>query len=168
MLRKGISFVAAAAGALLFGQFPEFFQQYLQRLGGSLDELRKRVAEIAADAATSGLDAEAYVATFLDSPPHALEGRRMEDSLTRLPELEEAYRVLSEAAPWERGGLFLSHSDATIAAHTFAAFKPAMPITVEGLAYGLFGAAVGLLLCSAGRRTWQWSRRTVQGKRQEA
>jgi len=168
MLRKGISVFAAVSGALLFGQFPEFFQQYLQRLGGSLDELRNRTLEIQTDAANMGLSVEAYVTSFLDSPPHALEGAHMQDSLTRLPKLEEAYRVLAEAAPWERAGLFLTHSDGTVAARTLEAFKPAMPATLEGVGYGLIGALAGLLLYAAGRRTWVWSRRNVRKRSQRA
>lgn len=168
MLRKGISVIAAATGALLVGQFPEFFQQYLQRLGGSLDELRDRAAEILADAAAKGLSAEAYIASFLDSPAHALEGARMQDSLTRLPQMEEAYRVLSEAAPWERAGLFLTHSDSLVATRTLEAFKPALPVTPEGLGYGLLGAAAGLLLLAGGRHIRRRVRRASQKKRQNA
>ena len=168
MLRKGTSLLAAAAGALLFGQFPEFFQQYLQRLGGSLDELRDRVVEIQADAAAMGVSVDAYVTSFLESPPHALEGARMEDSLTRLPKLEEAYRLLSEAAPWERGGLLLSHSDAVVAANTFEAFKPALPMTLEGLGYGLAGAGAGLLVAAVAGRSWRRFRRNTRKSRQEA
>ena len=50
--------LAAILGAALFSQLPEFFQQYLQRLGGHLDEARRlqestpalagRVTELAA------------------------------------------------------------------------------------------------------------------------
>ena len=32
-------------GAILFSQLPEFFQQYLQRLGGHLDEARRQLEQ---------------------------------------------------------------------------------------------------------------------------
>ena len=42
--------IAAAAGALTASQLPEFAQQYRQRLGGALEELRQVVADFDADA----------------------------------------------------------------------------------------------------------------------
>ena len=37
--------IIAGLGAILLAQFPQYFGQYLQRLGGHLNELRHRVAE---------------------------------------------------------------------------------------------------------------------------
>src|ERR1035438_6225201 len=42
-------------GAVAFSQIPEFMQQYLQRLGGHLDEARRQLDQLQAAAARSGL-----------------------------------------------------------------------------------------------------------------
>src|SRR5690242_13398700 len=42
-------------GAVAFTQIPEFIQQYLQRLGGHLDEARRQVESFAQVAALSNL-----------------------------------------------------------------------------------------------------------------
>jgi len=42
-------------GAVLFSQLPEFIQQYLQRLGGHLDEARRQLEQFRAVAAQSDL-----------------------------------------------------------------------------------------------------------------
>jgi hypothetical protein len=73
--------LAGLAGGGALAQFPEFYQQYLQRLAGRMDEVRQRADEIARDAVASGLDVQAYIARFLDSPAHAMEGERMAEAL---------------------------------------------------------------------------------------
>ena len=50
---KTVSAVGALAGLALFSQAPEFAQQYRQRIGGAVDELRIVVADFDRDAATS-------------------------------------------------------------------------------------------------------------------
>ena len=58
MLSKVITLVGGVAGAASFSQFPEFSQQYIQRMGGAVDELSRFVAEFDADAAELGLSRE--------------------------------------------------------------------------------------------------------------
>jgi hypothetical protein len=48
VLRDTVVGLFAAVGAALFSQAPEFFQQYLQRLGGALDELQRLRQQISA------------------------------------------------------------------------------------------------------------------------
>ena len=53
LLRNTMTMAFGLAGALTLSQAPEFAQQYRQRLGGALDELRRVVADFDADAAKS-------------------------------------------------------------------------------------------------------------------
>ena len=168
MVRNAVAALFACGGAVAFGQFPEFFQQYLQRLGGALDQVRQRGAEIIADAAAKGLSVESYIAGFLASPSHALEGLRMQDSLLKLSQMERTHELLSTAPAWQRSGLFLRYSDQALAEETLRAFQPALPITIEGLGYALTGGFLALLLYGAGRKTWRWSSaHKHHGKQQE-
>ena len=59
MLSKVITLAGGVAGAASFSQFPEFSQQYIQRMGGAVDELTRFVAEFDADAAELGLSRQA-------------------------------------------------------------------------------------------------------------
>ena len=59
-----LTVVAAAFGALVASQFPEFAQQYRQRLGGALDEMRQVVAEFDADAARNHLTREQALSNY--------------------------------------------------------------------------------------------------------
>ena len=71
MLRDILVALFGAGGAAVFSQAPEFFQQYLQRLGGALDELTRMNLQVPA--------AEARVAS-LTAARDALQGA---DALSR-------------------------------------------------------------------------------------
>ena len=67
-MRKSAFLICGFAGALLLSQFPEFFQQYTQRLGGRLDEVRAQVSSLEERAVESGKDLEAYLRVFPVAP----------------------------------------------------------------------------------------------------
>lgn len=144
--------MAGLAGGGALAQFPEFYQQYLQRLAGRMDEVRQRADEIARDAVASGLDVQAYIARFLDSPAHAMEGERMTEALESAARLDAAYGALAHAGAWQRLPLFVRHFDSALARDTGSLFQPALPLTFGGLIYALAGAAVGILAVMGGAK----------------
>lgn len=150
---------AALAGGGALAQFPEYYQQYLQRLAGRLDELHQRAQEIANDAAAQGLDVPAYIARFLDSPAHALEGERMADTLESATRLGTAYDALARADAWQQLPLFLRHLDPALARDVASLFQPALPLGLAGLIYALFGAAIGILAIGGGVKAIGLARR---------
>ena len=52
---KTVTIASAAAGLAIFSQAPEFAQQYRQRIGGAVDELKTVVVDFDKDAANSQL-----------------------------------------------------------------------------------------------------------------
>jgi hypothetical protein len=147
-------FVGLAAGILVaaaFGQFPEYAQQYTQRLGGAVDELRVIVANFDAQATQNGFDrAEALrryeIAgdTFL-----VAQGTDMARTISRYDDLSAALVELENATPFERLQNLPLYLDTDIGARTLEAYRPAVPVTVEGFAYAAAGLALGYLLASA-------------------
>lgn len=63
----------------------------------------------------------------------------MSGVLKRLSELEEAFSALQQAGPFTRWWFFLLKADPLIAKETFRNFRPGLPMTTEGLIYGLAG-----------------------------
>ncbi|MEC7965452.1 MAG: DUF2937 family protein, partial [Pseudomonadota bacterium] len=55
MIVRTLTLIAGLSGAAVTAQFPEFSQQYAQRLGGAVDELTAVVADFDASAQASGL-----------------------------------------------------------------------------------------------------------------
>jgi hypothetical protein len=137
-----------AVGAVLFSQLPEFFQQYLQRLGGHLDEARRQLEQFRQTAAASGLTLDRLIAQARAQadPAMARLGQVMADTSDRVGQLAASERALRGASAWSRPFVFLRHVDPAIAHATWAVFRPAVPTTFEGLAYALFGMAVMLAL----------------------
>ena len=136
------------AGALLLSQFPEFFQQYTQRLGGRLDEATRQVAALEARAAEAGKDLRSYVAAFLENPDADIrrEGRALAALPPRLARLRQAYTALTGAGRGWRAKSFVQHFDWDVARTTATAYAPAVPVTAESAVYAGAGFAGGAVL----------------------
>jgi hypothetical protein len=139
--------VLCVLGAVGLSQAPEFFQQYLQRLGGHLDEARRQLASFEAVARQSGITLQQLIDTTRAQPvePVAKLGNVIAETQARVESLAAAEAALREASVWDRPFVFLAHVDSSIAARTWEVFKPAVPVTAEGFVY----AAVGMVLALA-------------------
>lgn len=138
--------ILCVVGAVLFSQGPEFMQQYLQRLGGHLDEARRQLSGFQRTAQQAGMSLEQFIsqtASNQDTAVARLSGV-MTDAVDRVSTLQSAHDALLQAALWERPVVFLRHLDVAIARATGAVYKPAVPTTVEGLAYALAGMLIAL------------------------
>ncbi len=157
MRRPVLSSLSALVGAGLFAQFPAFYRQYLQNLGGRLDQAETQEARVRMAAQRAGLDLEAYLARFAESGEIVFRegGRVAVASLADAERLRAAVAALAEADPITRPAQFLIHLDPAAAAATAERFDPALPLTPEGLAYAavgfLAGAAVLRLAARAAR-----------------
>lgn len=141
-------------GTVMFSQIPEFMQQYLQRLGGHLDEARHQLANFTRTAAQSGLSLDQLIRQTSTNPDPAVAklGAVMSESATRVETLESARSALLDANVWSRPFVFLHHLDRQIASGTWQDFKPAVPTTIEGLIYALIGMLVLLSVYHFGIR----------------
>ena len=133
-------------GAVIFSQGPEFMQQYLQRLGGHLDEARRQLEQFKKVAAQSGLSLEKFIAQTNANADVAVAklGGVMSEADARVDHLETAQLAIQNASPLGRPFAFLQHVDAEIARATWEIYKPAVPTTIEGALYALLGMAVML------------------------
>ncbi len=131
-------------GAVVCAQAPEFFQQYLQRLGGHLDEARLQLAAFERAALAAGKPWGQFVADTLGNPDAGLAklGANMRDTAARVDELATAQAALLEASVWSRPWAFFTHLDVGIARAASAIFRPAVPATFEGAVYAALGVAV--------------------------
>ncbi len=147
MLTKSIRALAALAGAVLLSQFPAFYDQYLQRLGGRLDQARIEIARIEDAARQERLSVEAYVAVFLGDAksPVRRQGHVMQAQLGAFTGLEAAFAALRDASTAARPLRFASHVENDTARAALADFQPALPLGTEGMTYALIGMLGGLL-----------------------
>ena len=128
-------------GAVLCSQLPEFIQQYLQRLGGHLDEARRQLGQFQEIAAKSGLTFDQLMAKSIDASEATVArlGQLMHDTAARVDVLSSADAAIRGASILSRPFVFLRHIDFSIAQGTWGVFRPAVPTTVEGLVYAVGG-----------------------------
>jgi hypothetical protein len=135
-------------GAVVFSQAPEFMQQYLQRLGGRLDEARRQLEQFKKVATQSGLSLEQFIAQTNGNADRAVAklGGVMSEAGARVEHLETAQMAIQHASPLSRPFVFLQYVDGEIARATWSIYQPAVPTTLEGALYALLGMAVLLTL----------------------
>ncbi len=164
MIARIIILVLGLGGGVTAAQFPEFVQQYGQRLGGAADELASIVHAFDADAAVHNLTRAEALQRYEDSGDTFLgaRGRRMAETVRRYERLSDHRDALEEAAPFQRLAVFVRDFDPEFAQATLAVYKPAVPVTQEGIAHaaaGLLAGLVGGRLILSGTRVFRRSNR---------
>ena len=147
MVRTGrlIGLIGLVLTGAAAAQLPAFVQQYLQRLGGHLDEARYTVAQAATGDAYRALEPAAR-----DVVLRAAEAR--------VGTLAAAHDAIAGAGELTRPLVFIAHVDEAIAAATWRMFEPGLQLGWGGAAYGL-GAAMLTFLAVAGVRRLSRRRR---------
>ena len=154
--------IVKIAGGVLCGcalsQFPEFSQQYVQRMGGALDELHTVVSDFDSSAADAGYTREQALLAMTGS--NFLEARQTDNRRTfkRYEKLNDDYARLKDVNAFSRLAYVMRIRDGEVLKGTRHDFKPAVPVSFEGLGciaigfvigYGIFA---GLLRLAIGRR----------------
>ncbi|WP_296375945.1 DUF2937 family protein [Yoonia sp.] len=135
--------IGGLAGGAGLSQYPEFSQQYLQRLAGQVDALTEVVKDFDASALAAGLGREQALEELTGSPFLQSRQADMRRTFARHARLAENLMVLRDAGPLTRLTLPHHMGDTAILRATWADFTPAVPISVAGAASGGVGFAVG-------------------------
>jgi hypothetical protein len=166
--------VAATIGALTASQLPEFAQQYRQRLGGALDEMRRVVEDFDAGAARSQLTRAEALDRYraADEPFLREQGSSVAASIDRYETLAEQRARLESAPPLMRPVVVLRNPDARIIRGAWQDYEPAFPTTPAGLVWAALGFFLlgGLVsfLRQLGGIARRWRRRPGPGRSPEA
>ncbi|WP_417249961.1 DUF2937 family protein [Celeribacter sp.] len=166
MIVKTLTLVGGLLGAATVSQYPEFTQQYLQRLGGQVEALDTVIADFDRSAERAEMTREEALASLGGSV--FLENRRsdMRRTIARHEKLTEDLAELRAASPMER--LTMPHrvADTETARATWDDFVPAMPISVEGGISALAGflGGYGVVAALLHFLTWPFRR----GRRRKA
>ena len=148
MIGRILALAIGLMAGLAASQGPEFAQQYRQRLGGAIDELRRVATRFESDAQASGLSREAAITRLRQQsePVARAQGDAMEQIGDRLSALETQRDAFAEAGPFSRLLVMLHRIDPGLAQATYLDFEPAWPATTEGLATGGAGFVAGWLV----------------------
>lgn len=144
MLQKLI-LVGALATGVAGSQFPEFSQQYLQRLGGQFDALSQVAADFDASATKAGLTRDEALSEIKGGAFQDSHRKDMERVFTRLDRITSDLTLLRAANPLERMALPHRLRDVETLQSTWADFRPAVPVTIDGVLAAGIGFLVGLV-----------------------
>lgn len=147
-MRRTLAVIGGLALGLCFSQFPEYAQQYEQRLGGAVDELKAIVADFDRDAQRFGLTRQQALERYAVSPDDFLiaRGTSMDQTLRRYDKLSGMLADLQNAGPLGRVAHLPDYLDTDVGGRALEAYKPAVPVTAEGLGWGLAGWVIGYLI----------------------
>ena len=146
-----LAILGGVSGAVAMSQFPEFSQQYLQRLAGQVDALTAISVQFDATAAENNLTREAALAAMTGSPVLADQQTDMRATLDRQAVLTDNLATLRAANPLARITMPQRFGDVQTLQATYADFRPAVPATADGAilaGLGYFGgwASIAALL----------------------
>ena len=133
MFTRRLALAVALIAGVIGSQGPEFAEQYRQRMGGALDELKRIVAQFDAAAGHQGLTTTQAVGRLeQNAEPLAREqGRDMVELIARAQRLEEVLEAMRSAGPLKRIYVMAKDFDPDIARRTFDNYEPAAPLTLE-------------------------------------
>lgn len=147
MIGRVVAMFLGGLGAVGASQAPEFAQQYAQRLGGAVDELRAIVQNFDQDAAREGLTREAGLQRLEGSTDGFVmrRGRSLRGTVERYERLQAQQAAMTTPDAVSRVVALAKGYDAGIARRAMDDFRPAVPVTLEGLFFGLAGFLGGAL-----------------------
>jgi len=138
-----INFCGGAVMLVGASQFPEFSQQYVQRLGGAVDELRLVAADFDKSAQGVELTREEALASMTGNDFQKARRRDMIRSFKRLYRLESDLIMLEGANAFTRLRHVVRFSDTGIVARAWDAYRPAIPVDFDGLIFAIGGFLAG-------------------------
>jgi hypothetical protein len=149
-MRRIIAGIGGIGLAVAFSQFPEYAQQYTQRLGGAVDELRVITEDFDRAAVAGGLNRAAALERYSASNDDFLAGRggSMTATFQRYEQLNKTLTRIENADAIERFQSLPAYLDTDIGKRTLESYRPAMPVTMEGILYAGGGFILGYLVLS--------------------
>jgi hypothetical protein len=150
MIARALALLGGMAGGVSLSQFPEYSQQYIQRLAGAVDELTLFVEGFDADATAVGLSREAALDEMAQSGDlGAARAETIGDTILRYEKMSDALAVLQSSGPFTRAYNAIQFNDLDVARAAVDDFKPAVPVTFEGAVFtgvGFVGGWIAIAL----------------------
>ncbi len=138
-----VAILGGVSGAVALSQFPEFSQQYLQRLAGKVDALSVVVADFDASAANNGMNREAALAQMTGSQFDIDHQADLRGTFAQAALLTSNLATLRSASPLARLTMPQRLADPDTLQATWADFKPAIPTTPDGAMTAGIGYVAG-------------------------
>lgn len=155
-IAKALCLAGAFVGGGTLSQYPEFAQQYTQRLAGQVDALGQVVADFDASALDAGLTRTQALEQMTGTDFLKARQADMRDTFARHVTLQVSLTALREASGLDRIGQVHRLNDVETLQNTWADFQPAVPLTSTGAITGGAGGIAGWALVALLLRVLAW------------
>ncbi|MDQ2064961.1 DUF2937 family protein [Xinfangfangia sp. CPCC 101601] len=165
MFGRMLTLAGGLAGAVGLSQFPEFSQQYLQRLAGQVDALTQVEADFDRSAEGAGLTREEALLALGTDGFAGQHARDLRATFSRAESLRNDLTMLRLAGVFERLAMPQRMADQDLLQATWQDFAPAVPVTTAGLGcaglgflsgWGLIAALLALMKRPFRRRAYSY------------
>ncbi len=145
MLRRRFALAIGLLFAVCASQLPEYVQQYRQRLGGAIEELKRIVAQFDIEAQAQSLTREQGITRLEGNVDPLVQARGidMQTEVDRERRLETQQQAFAEAGPISQYWVLVERLDPTLASQAYAIYQPALPLTPSGFVAGAVGLVAG-------------------------
>ncbi len=151
-----LAILGGVSGAVALSQFPEFSQQYLQRLAGKVDALTAVATEFDASAAKSGLTREAALTQLTGTAFSEDHQKDLRSTFAEVDVLRANLDTLRAASPLTRLTMPQRLADPETLQATWSDFQPAIPATTDGALTAGLGYVSGWSLTALLWRLLAW------------
>jgi hypothetical protein len=143
MIVRAALFAGGLTGAAGMSQFPEYAQQYQQRLAGAVDALDVVVGDFDLSASSAGMTRNAAISQMTGT--EFLDNRRMDmqNTFSRFDRLSDVLTQMRARGPFQQLTLAPRLTDSAIAKAALDEFKPAVALTVTGAGFAAIGFVIG-------------------------
>lgn len=159
-------------GAMALSQFPEFVQQYSQRVGGAYEEVSASVIQFRTTAESDGQTTQEALRALEDGGSVAAgQATQMRATIDREADLALLYDGLQTTDGYNQLWAFLRYPQPDLTVQTAEVFRPALPLTFDGGAYAALGFLGGYFLLRFPQMMFMGRRRRrarARGKQQMA
>jgi hypothetical protein len=131
-IAKALCLAGAFMGGGSLSQYPEFAQQYTQRLAGQVDALGQVVADFDRSALAASLTRTQALDQLTGTEFLVARQADMHQTFARHTVLSTTLTDLREASAMERVMLIHRLTDTQTLQNTWADFQPAIPVTAAG------------------------------------
>ncbi len=146
---RALCLIGGLTGAVGLSQFPEYSQQYLQRLGGQVDELTRDIKQLDAMALDLRIGREQRLEDMAEVPTFAADAAHWRAKIARHARLRETLIMLQDATPMERLTMPHRFADPQTAQAVWDDFTPAVPFSTAGAASAGAGFLGGWAMLAA-------------------
>lgn len=145
---RTLAMIGGLAGAVALSQFPEFTQQYMQRLSGARTELNVITTGFDLTAKAAGYTREEALDQMSGSDFQNDLRDQMRDNFDRYDRLDASYAALKGTEPLVRLTKLWHFRDVDLVERTWNEYRPAIPVTADGLLCAGIGYVGGWLIVS--------------------